>query len=1628
MIKIEKYPVFKPNQVLSDGQLNKIVTYLEPQDRATRTLALGRGILYGLELEIAAGSITVLPGIGLTSAGYIIAVPEAMVYRFGVAFSATNLYQPFLAPGSSTDHIELLKVVEKDDPEDPTSIALSDLNLEDYVVALFLNEYEFDLTTCLPENCDNQGAEQRLEWHLLLLNRADALEVIKNADSRLGSAVDEAEVTRILNAKYELQRLILRRPLLGPADVVKYSTLTRSYRDICREELNRFKDAVTAAYNSYQPVVGTVNINQVVETLYAHFRRLNDGRGLQYFWDLLDDLFHAYNEFIERAFLLTTVSGVAAGTFSHHLFLGPGENLVGCRPTIFRHYFAPARENYFYGDLHGEVVTLFQRMIMLIKGFNWKPGLEILRITPQELGRDFARRAIPHYLIRDLVSNDWSLDAKRRCQQDLIPTYHREDDRILQENLTDYNHLRIEGHMYRKKEDVLDELEKLRVTYNLPFKIKSLELGAVPEFSSGGCNIGSLRILYEINRLDVLCFVEDKIRFLNSIVADDLEFDTPEEELAEREKERQPTDIETTKKLDYTEVIDFGRNRVFTIQRRKAQQQGALNLLVKTREASAEALDMSAAEVAIKQPESFSTSSVVYEPTNTTVPYKGRKRSRYEKDFDETELEKIEVPSGIKELVGREPTIKRVIEEEPFAKQLAPKAEAVKKEIPVEEDSTSFTIKARDVAFAFPKTPVTDYVKYHKDELGDRLLSELVGNLVLLLEELPEEVHLFDTEAMQKIYAVIKDKALALKDIVEELLGSKDYAPKGVEYALIAELLELVDSCLDSRLGQIVELHNNEWQAAENAGILADYIKKHPTIHHCGGVHIGGTHVLVSGYIDKVREITRIRELTRPLFVKAPLAVYKELRGNVYENVLRTAGHFNRKAFTWSKRIDKERIEARTPTKADLAPAISLDRTRSALLDGLLRTIESSSDEELILFDFCHEYICCSDCSSIEYVVVAELKLYLPKLAFCIDDSDNYAFGVYPPGGIVTGSGIKKIGETFYFTPADSSVGEQLFSYEFGGREVQLVANVMARPQARFSYSIREFVANDDGIATAAIVRFTNLSVDADEYVWDFGDGITSVENSPTHTYNLTDENTFQVTLTAMVEACRDETEQELSLVPIEFYVEKHVAEFCNSDTTAYTLIAEPIEGGVFGENDAIDPDTRTFHADRVDLGGEPSASVALSYQLEQQEATLTVDVYARPQPGFSVEILESGQESIFVRFINETVNGSEYTWDFGDGETSSGHDPTHEYEITTETNFTVVLTASNGPCQESVEEILTLTPLVLRFGDESDGLFCENDETGVPLIGTPVDGVFSGPGVQDNRFIPALVDMGNLRKKTVTLRYTLGARSATLRAVVYKYPVLGFTHQVAPAPLGVTVSFTNQSINAEQYIWNFGDDSPELKGYNISHFYKKQGVYQVTLRGINPPCQESLTKTVVARRDETQQPEIVPIQPLKALNEMLKASMVRGLLKEFGVNAAYLADFYRQMTDIVGSGNEADIAEYVKADFQFNGPGQEIQKLGEQIFKNHRGLQEAQLNILIGVYRLTIGNIMNVLGKRATDLSSSNELYQQLVKIVKLTAEMAPQVRFDRFQTEGFELVPQTWFDELPNLQELHIKFGELL
>jgi PKD repeat protein len=61
--------------------------------------------------------------------------------------------------------------------------------------------------------------------------------------------------------------------------------------------------------------------------------------------------------------------------------------------------------------------------------------------------------------------------------------------------------------------------------------------------------------------------------------------------------------------------------------------------------------------------------------------------------------------------------------------------------------------------------------------------------------------------------------------------------------------------------------------------------------------------------------------------------------------------------------------------------------------------------------------------------------------------------------------------------------------------------------------AIAKFTVSSDSVQIGDIIAFTNTSVNATTYSWDFGDGSSVIAQNPTHTYNS--KGTFKVILTA---------------------------------------------------------------------------------------------------------------------------------------------------------------------------------------------------------------------------------------------------------------------------------------------------------------------------------------------------------------------------------------------------------------------------------------------------------------------------------------------------------------------------------
>lgn len=101
-------------------------------------------------------------------------------------------------------------------------------------------------------------------------------------------------------------------------------------------------------------------------------------------------------------------------------------------------------------------------------------------------------------------------------------------------------------------------------------------------------------------------------------------------------------------------------------------------------------------------------------------------------------------------------------------------------------------------------------------------------------------------------------------------------------------------------------------------------------------------------------------------------------------------------------------------------------------------------------------------------------------------------------------------------------------------------------PSARFGYAVNDLT-----------VTFTNLSKDAETYAWDFGDGATSTEKDPVHTY--ADFGDYTVKLVAKNSAGEAKYEEEINLVQRAIAIDGNFADWAAfSDTQiAHCVVTE---------------------------------------------------------------------------------------------------------------------------------------------------------------------------------------------------------------------------------------------------------------------------------------------------------------------------------------------------------------------------------------------------------------------------------------------------------------------------------------
>ena len=393
---------------------------------------------------------------------------------------------------------------------------------------------------------------------------------------------------------------------------------------------------------------------------------------------------------------------------------------------------------------------------------------------------------------------------------------------------------------------------------------------------------------------------------------------------------------------------------------------------------------------------------------------------------------------------------------------------------------------------------------------------------------------------------------------------------------------------------------------------------------------------------------------------------------------------------------------------------------------------------------------------------------------------------------------------------------------------------VQSLPTANFSVAVN-----------GSTVTCTNLSTNANSYLWDFGDGATSTVANPTHTY--ADDGVYTISLTATNSCGLDVSQQIITIAtpPTANFIADnpegcvtHTVNFINQSSSNSTGFLWSFPGGI--------PATSTDPNPTVNYVARGVYTVTLTATNAQGNNTMTRTGY------ISVEDLPIAD---FDRFINGTIvdftNYSEYAdsyfWDFGDGTNSTATHPSHNYIV--DGSYSVYLEAMNecGSTFKTSNVIITTLPTANFSADQTQGCnpltvsFSNQSSSNVVSYQWSFPGGSPSTSADPNQVVTYL----NPGTYDVSLTVTNGAGSDSATRSGYitvsTTPTASFNSSVNLAQ----VQFTNQSSqNASSFSWNFGDGNSSTQA-NPSHTYTQDGTYTVVLTATNACGSQNFSQTL---------------------------------------------------------------------------------------------------------------------------------------------------------------------------------------
>jgi hypothetical protein len=469
LAQVSDFSFFADDQVLTAGQLNRLIQYLDYQERATRAWLVGTGVVCGLTHRISGTSATLDPGCALTSDGDLLTISSAVKLTHLRAFPDANAkYKPL------ADIAPFAEIITSEEASgDSSANPLTEDALKNTVLALYLESFAKEPEFCTGDNCDNKGPVQNNKLRILLLPKAkvtplppglpeiaESLPSIALARPKLTSGIVKLEGSNGLQAAITSAIGVTRRDLVDAL-----SQLTSN---------ERFKAAMADAGLESAPDWDTKLPGKTLDPAV-------EIKGLLLVYGFYRDFCQAYKEWRESLYCLQGICVPEPGAFPKHILLGETGRTDRCPRDIFRFPFFRASALASCHDALERTRLLWQRLIGLALAFKQTQAAPEVRLTPSAAySRPLGERALPFYY-GEGFSAPWNVGARLCCAPDEPLNYHRSPERAFASDLGELPFYRIEGHLGLTLADAEGAIKKLRSAHNLAFQILSIQIEDDPD-------------------------------------------------------------------------------------------------------------------------------------------------------------------------------------------------------------------------------------------------------------------------------------------------------------------------------------------------------------------------------------------------------------------------------------------------------------------------------------------------------------------------------------------------------------------------------------------------------------------------------------------------------------------------------------------------------------------------------------------------------------------------------------------------------------------------------------------------------------------------------------------------------------------------------------------------------------------------------------------------------------------------------------------------------------------------------------------------------------------------------------------------------------------------------------------